>query len=564
MDHVLTSETFARSERARDLLRYLVTQDLAGHADRLKGFSIAVDVFGRDEKFDPSTDTVVRVQAGRLRDLLDQYYALEGAHAALRITVPRGSYVPRYVIAPPSTETASVEGQSSDQHPEARPPPTPQIETRHSRWSPARMGVAAGLLALLAGAGWMVQQGAGITDDGEGRATDPAITQIDLAGVTGSSPRAFLPSVYLDDGAADGEDGERLASMLRRGLSGFDTISFLARAPGEDGRNTHARTDHLIVVESGDEEEAQIELQNLATGKVLLSETLPEASAGGDILEDAVADLLTTVAPVGGVIYAALAEEGAETVVTQCLILNDHFYRDQNAEGHRAAYECLEDLTKNELRFSLVYAELAGLHMQAMVSGYDYPPGPTEAQALGFARMAVQLGPNSPSAHRAMGYVLSRMGDAEEALRWTRKAYELNTFDMGMAASYGYAQVFAGDYDAGVPILKRAVTAASSHPTWWDYGLALGRFMQDDMQAASNAAAALASSDRAHYLALRLVTADAMDRTDDVAALRDRITTEHPDFVADLDAFYRRGTYPPAMAERLVNALRRAGLVGAS
>ncbi|MGN6305265.1 MAG: hypothetical protein ACTHNH_10635, partial [Mesorhizobium sp.] len=96
LERVLASETFARSERARDLLRYLVEREQAGEADRLKGFAIAVDVFGKDADFDSATDAVVRVQAGRLRDLLQQYSETEGAGDAFRITVPRGSYVPVY------------------------------------------------------------------------------------------------------------------------------------------------------------------------------------------------------------------------------------------------------------------------------------------------------------------------------------------------------------------------------------------------------------------------------------------------------------------------------------
>ncbi|EHK57520.1 hypothetical protein MAXJ12_09478, partial [Mesorhizobium alhagi CCNWXJ12-2] len=79
LERILTSETFGRSERARNLLRYLIEQEQAGHADRLKGFAIAVDVFGKDADFDPSTDAVVRVQAGRLRELLAHYYETEGA-----------------------------------------------------------------------------------------------------------------------------------------------------------------------------------------------------------------------------------------------------------------------------------------------------------------------------------------------------------------------------------------------------------------------------------------------------------------------------------------------------
>lgn len=96
LDKILASETFSRSERARKLLRYLVEQERAGEADRLKGFAIAVDVFGRDADFDSSADAVVRVQARRLRDLLKQYSETEGANDPLRIVIPRGSYVPAY------------------------------------------------------------------------------------------------------------------------------------------------------------------------------------------------------------------------------------------------------------------------------------------------------------------------------------------------------------------------------------------------------------------------------------------------------------------------------------
>jgi hypothetical protein len=96
LDTILRSDTFARSERSRELLRYLVEKELAGESDRLKGFSIAMDVFGREDNFDPSTDAVVRVQARRLRDMLDAYYRDEGFASTVRISIPRGSYVPAY------------------------------------------------------------------------------------------------------------------------------------------------------------------------------------------------------------------------------------------------------------------------------------------------------------------------------------------------------------------------------------------------------------------------------------------------------------------------------------
>ena len=100
LERILSSETFKRSERARELLSYLVGREQVGEAERLKGYAIAVDVFGKDSEFDSSTDAVVRVQAGRLRELLAQYYAAEGRHDPIRLVIPRGSYVPAYEEMP--------------------------------------------------------------------------------------------------------------------------------------------------------------------------------------------------------------------------------------------------------------------------------------------------------------------------------------------------------------------------------------------------------------------------------------------------------------------------------
>ncbi|MGQ3037927.1 MAG: hypothetical protein ACT6RB_10595, partial [Neoaquamicrobium sediminum] len=151
-----------------------------------------------------------------------------------------------------------------------------------------------------------------------------------------------------------------------------------------------------------------------------------------------------------------------------------------------------------------------------------------------------------------------------EAMRWVHKAYALNEFDLSMAASYGYAQIFAGDYAAGTPILHRAVMAASAHPTWWDYGLFLGRFMLGEMEAASSAVSPLASSDRAHYLAARLVVAYELGDREKVDALLGRLRAGNSAFAANPEAFFRKGNYPESLTNRLVETLRAAGLMGAS
>ncbi|MEO8662714.1 MAG: malectin domain-containing carbohydrate-binding protein [Bryobacteraceae bacterium] len=102
---VLASATFARSQRMSRLLRYLCEKIFDGEADRIKEYSIAVDLLGRPTTFDPSEDAIARVEVHRLRKKLKEYYETEGNDRQLRIVIPPGSYVPTFVPG----GTASVE-----------------------------------------------------------------------------------------------------------------------------------------------------------------------------------------------------------------------------------------------------------------------------------------------------------------------------------------------------------------------------------------------------------------------------------------------------------------------
>lgn len=95
LQRVLASTTFKPSRRHRHLLEYLVRHTVNGHEAALKESVLAAEVFERPlATFDPVRDTIVRVEARRLRQRLQKYYAGEGAHALVQISLPVGSYVP--------------------------------------------------------------------------------------------------------------------------------------------------------------------------------------------------------------------------------------------------------------------------------------------------------------------------------------------------------------------------------------------------------------------------------------------------------------------------------------
>lgn len=106
LDRMLASPVFTRSERMSRFLRFTVERLLAGQAATLKEYLIAVEVFDKGESMDPRIDPIVRVEAGRLRSKLREYYETEGRDDPILISFAPRSYVP--VIQRRSTPTQTV------------------------------------------------------------------------------------------------------------------------------------------------------------------------------------------------------------------------------------------------------------------------------------------------------------------------------------------------------------------------------------------------------------------------------------------------------------------------
>jgi adenylate cyclase len=94
LETILISPQFVNSRNLQNFLRFIVEKTLAGESADIKGYTVATQVLGRKADFDPNLDPIVRIQAGRLRRALEQYYGLQGQSDAVVIEVPKGSYVP--------------------------------------------------------------------------------------------------------------------------------------------------------------------------------------------------------------------------------------------------------------------------------------------------------------------------------------------------------------------------------------------------------------------------------------------------------------------------------------
>jgi serine/threonine-protein kinase len=96
LEHVLRSQAFVNAGRLSRLLRFIVERALDGQGEGLKEYVLGVEVFDRPTDYDPRLDSIVRVEARRLRAKLAEYYDGEGAGDAIRFRLAKGGYVPTF------------------------------------------------------------------------------------------------------------------------------------------------------------------------------------------------------------------------------------------------------------------------------------------------------------------------------------------------------------------------------------------------------------------------------------------------------------------------------------
>jgi TolB-like protein len=94
LSKILESRVFKKSERMQRFLRFIVERTLTGKQDEIAEYNLGLDVYDRTDEFDPRLNSIVRVDAARLRSKLREYYETEGKVDVTHIEIPKGTYIP--------------------------------------------------------------------------------------------------------------------------------------------------------------------------------------------------------------------------------------------------------------------------------------------------------------------------------------------------------------------------------------------------------------------------------------------------------------------------------------
>ena len=558
---IVTSPGFDASDRDRRFLSFVVEEALAGRADRIKAYAIAVEVFGRDPSFDPQSDPIVRVEAGHLRRAIDRYYLGEGRADPVEITIPKGGYVPRFVWRAPSGDPGPAAGPAAGPAPAAleTPAATPVRPAAPRRWLGGGLrglAVAAGLaagVAVLAGVALF-------------RAPEPARPGApDL-------PRLLVePFADLTPSPDSAAIAQGLTLEVVSRISKFRDIVVVAG--GDRGAAPEAAADlapRYALSGSVDLDDGHLRLQALLTdrsGAVVWADTYTDALSVGRVMEieqDIARKVATALAQPYGVIFRADAArpvpDAPEDWAAYACTLSYYAYRQSlDAPAHAKVRRCLEQAVERFPDYATAWGLLAQTYIDEVRFRFPADPAETEppvTRALAAARRAVDLDPANVRGLQAEMFALTFAGEFDAALEIGAQAMAINPNDTELMGEYGYRLALSGRWDEGCALVEEARTRNPVALVYYESALALCAYTRGDLDAAQMwiRKADVPDNPQYHVIAA-LIHGEAGDPAE-VAWIRQNAPHVYADPRSEIALRVRR----PEDVDRFLASLRKAGL----
>jgi adenylate cyclase len=501
-------------------LTYVVNEKLAGRCDRVSQNALATDVFDRDESFDPAVESIVRVEAGRLRTKLRDYYDDLGNQDRLVIILPKGSYTVRFQVRPTSkaraAESAATLGSANIPGEAFRPAvavlPFDNMSDE-SRQQYFADGIAEDLITELSRVRWLLVTARNSTFTYKGRTVDVKEVGRDL-GVR-----------YVVQGSIR-KEGERvrISAQLIDACSGI----------------------HLWA------ERYDRDLSDFFTLQDELAETLVAALQG----------------EIGEVERERAHRKHPNTLDAWEFYQRGmwHLWR-MTAKDLAEAARLFRRATDLDPSFAQAIATLAYTLRALVFLSFDDSPLATMDQALRLANRAVALDDKEAMAHLTLGRIQTLRGEYDVAIEELRMAIDLNPSLALAHQGLGRALALTEKLDEAISEYDTAIRLSPRDPlVWVFYGARAGaRFQLRDYEAAAaDARRAIRHPAASFWPYAYLASAMALlDRREEATIALDKLLEIKPDFSVDNVVAAHSPFNPEALRPRfksLIDGLRKAGL----
>jgi len=534
LDRVLAWPEIARSPQLARFMTYIVERKLAGEEEAIKAYSIAVDVLGRPANFDPQVDPIVRVQARRLRGLLEDYYRETGRDDPVHIRLPVGRYVPEFL-------TPAVIGNVPQDAPiEAQGPMAPSGVGRLGQLSPSWFGLL--LLALFIAtlafglSNWeprRAETNAVIAD-----VPRPIVVVDEFQNLTGDARGMPMVAGLAIELVTDLEQFEDLDVRYRGQSTATPVVASLAPA---------GFVLSGIVRAEGDTVQYSAILTDVTSGDVVWSRSVamdPARMAEPSALDSVSWELALVLGSPRGPLHApvrlwlaAQSDIAGHEELYVCLELF-HIYRDtgMGVDADRAR-ACLEAIPETERQSALALAATGSLLMEgadrAVLGASGYLERSTVADTT--LSRAVDLAPISGFVWEQRARYYEAIGDFDKARSAYGSAIQLNPASADALAAFARLLALRGSLDEALPLSASALKSPEP-PAWYSYVPAVVALKNEDYVTAVEQGTRYAMADRELGPVLAVMASLAAGDTD--------VVNRYLPQILDLPSFRAAGILP--------------------
>ncbi|AHE56298.1 hypothetical protein [Sphingomonas sanxanigenens] len=448
---ISASPEFLRAPVMRRLLDYLVQETLAGRGDQVKAYSVAVDGLGRDPDFDTQADSYPRVQVGRLRRMLDAYYARYPLTAGVGLSIPNGSYKVRLFTAQQAAAPATSVAASAT-------PPAGAVGTRaRAEWDAGtapRRGlrwalVVLAIVALLGAAMlWLV--------------LNPLRSLADAEIVP--APSLELQHVSTDGSPEAMRTGNRVDAVLGDAL--YRSFVTLIQA-GVNASQAAAPDYRLVgrVSTTGGATTLAVQIYHVQSGRQIWSQTVA-IPADATPLEPVLRPMIAQIIQPFGVIATDQRARFTDPAAPgfPCLVLYHDYRRTRDSAIYTTVDTCLErsgELTPNKTNVLAARSFMA--FDAARLTPGDAPA--LRRRGARLARDAVRADPFSGVGHYALATAFFAEGRCDLGKASAQRSIELNPYSGEKLATLGAAMFECGDPDAE-RLLREALLLDPNGPAY--------------------------------------------------------------------------------------------------
>jgi len=515
---IVDSSSFQKATRLREFLRFVVNERLDGRADNLKAYTIGLEVFDRPDNFDPITDTIVRVNAGKLRHALERYYLGPGRQDKILISIPKGRYVPVF-------QTQEFEQARGENNP---------VESACEPLDSTKQ---------------------------------PTIAVLPFRKISLEPSREFIINGF----------GEELTMAMSR-FSGLRVIAYYSTSgikPEQYGPDQLYRilgTTFVItgsIYQIADKLRVNVELVRTDNSQHVWSHRY-DRNYTADILflirDDIVQSVVAAVADDYGIISKIIATASRGKAVDElgayeAFMRYYHYNITLDPRDYGEALYALEQAVAMDAEYALAWAMLGILYFDAFTFSLGDLKNPLE-KSIEAARKAITIDPFCQHAYFAMCSVQLQQRNEEEVIRNANKIIELNPNAGHLVGTAGWFLAMVGQYDKGFRIIESSMQLNPFFPSWFHLPYFLNYYLDGNLGDALATIKKFGLPDFFWNPLMQAAVLGQLGRITEAQAAFQRLISLKPDFPARARFYISCFLIKDKWVDLILEGLKKAGLKG--